>query len=109
MEKAIFLFILSVFVLLGLIKFIELVLGLFDVKGTEPVFLICVPNNDSNIEFAVRSFCINVERINSDKKTAIIIDDNLSKEGKEICRRTAMQFNNAQVCSGEEAKKICAV
>jgi len=109
MEKAIFLFVLSVFVLLGLIKLIELVLGLFDLKGSEPVFLICAPKDDTNIEFAVRSFCINVEKVNTDKKTAIIIDDNLSKEGKEICRKTVLQFNNATVCSSEEAKKICAV
>ncbi len=109
MEKAIFLFLLSVFVLLGLIKLIELVLELFNVKGVEPVFLICAPKDDSNVEFAVRSFCIDIEKINSDKKTAIIIDDNLSEEGKKICRRTVMQFNNALICSSEEAKKICAV
>lgn len=109
MEKVIFLFALSAFVLLGLIKLIELVLGLFDVKVAEPVFLICVPKDDSNIEFAVRSFCTDIEKLNSNKKAAIIIDDNLSEEAKEICRRTVMQFNNAIICSSEEAKKICAV
>lgn len=109
MEKAIFLFILSVFVLLGLIKMIELVLGLFEVEGTEPVFFICVPKEDCNIEFTVRSFCADIEKLNSNKKTAIIINDNLSEEAKEICRKTVMQFNNALICSSEEAKKMCAV
>ena len=99
MEKAVVLFFISCLAVFGVVKLIEFVQSFFALHHSERIFMVTKPHDNPNIELFVRAFA-------SAKNPVLIIEDNLSKENKLICRKTAEKLKNISICSSNEIMDI---
>ena len=100
-------FVYGVFAILsffGVLKIFELLQDFASIKGREKSVLLCkIKNNAETAEMTVRSLASDLGRLTTFGNTLVfVVSDDLDAKTKNICVKTAEQYNNVVVGNIED-------
>ena len=104
MEEAFVYGIFAILSFFGILKIFELIQNFASIKGREKSVLLCrIKNNAETAEMTVRSLASDLGRLTTFGNTVVfILSDDLDVKTRNICTRTAEQYNNVVVGNIED-------